>query len=130
MLYPLSIEETSDLKKFIKENKVKGYIQNSASSIASLFFFVSKKDRTKWPVENYRMLNKRTIKNAYSVPFISSLIDRPKEATIFIKLDLQAGFNNICIRKGDEWKAAFNTSEGLFEPTVMFFELCNALATF
>ena len=76
------------------------------------------------------MLNEGTIKNAYSVPLISSLIDRLKGATIFTKLDLRAGFNNICIREGDEWKAAFNTPEGLFEPTVMFFGLCNTPATF
>ena len=46
-LYPLSIEETSELKKFIKENKEKGYIRDSTSPIASPFFFVSKKDGTK-----------------------------------------------------------------------------------
>jgi hypothetical protein len=34
------------------------------------------------------------------------------------------------IRKGDEWKAAFITNEGLFEPTVMFFGLTNSPATF
>jgi hypothetical protein len=31
---------------------------------------------------------------------------------------------------GDEWKAAFLTPEGLFEPTVMFFGLTNSPATF
>jgi hypothetical protein len=34
------------------------------------------------------------------------------------------------IKEGDEWKAAFITNEGLFEPTVMFFGLTNSLATF
>src|SRR5262249_27533565 len=32
--------------------------------------------------------------------------------------------------KGDEWKAAFKTPRGLFEPTVAFFGLCNMPATF
>jgi L-rhamnose mutarotase len=40
------------------------------------------------------------------------------------------GYNNIHIKDGDEWKAAFKTSEGLFEPTVMFFGLTNSPATF
>src|SRR5260221_14083441 len=30
------------------------------------------------------------------------------------------------IKEGDEWKAAFQTNQGLFEPTVMFFRLCNS----
>ena len=34
------------------------------------------------------------------------------------------------IKEGNEWKAAFKTSEGLFEPQVMFFGLCNSPATF
>ena len=34
------------------------------------------------------------------------------------------------IRKGDEWKAAFITNQGLFEPKVMFFGLTNSPATF
>jgi reverse transcriptase-like protein len=40
------------------------------------------------------------------------------------------GYNNICIKKGDKWKATFKTSEGFFELTVMFFGLTNSLATF
>ena len=34
------------------------------------------------------------------------------------------------IRPGDEFKAAFITSRGLFEPTVMFFGMTNSPATF
>ena len=34
------------------------------------------------------------------------------------------------IKEEDEWKAAFSTPEGSFEPTVMFFGLTNSPATF
>ena len=34
------------------------------------------------------------------------------------------------IKEGDEWKAVFTTSEGFFEPMVMFFGLMNSPATF
>ena len=34
------------------------------------------------------------------------------------------------IKKGDEWKAAFTTHIGLFEPVVMFFGMMNSPATF
>jgi hypothetical protein len=45
-------------------------------------------------------------------------------------LDICWGCNNIRIKEGDEWKVAFITNEGLFEPTIMFFGLTNSLATF
>ena len=40
------------------------------------------------------------------------------------------GYNNVHIREGDEWKAAFCTNRGLFEPLVMYFGLTNSPATF
>jgi len=40
------------------------------------------------------------------------------------------GYNNLRIKEGDKWKAAFMTLERSFKPTVMFFELMNSPATF
>ena len=34
------------------------------------------------------------------------------------------------IKEGNEWKAAFTTPKGSFEPTVMFFRLTNSPVTF
>jgi hypothetical protein len=50
--------------------------------------------------------------------------------TIFTKADLCWGFNNICIKEEDQWKAAFKTPFGLFKPSTMPFGLCNAPSTF
>ena len=47
-----------------------------------------------------------------------------------MKMDLQWGYNNVRIKEGDEWKAAFSTPEGSFKPMVMFFGLTNSPATF
>src|ERR1700678_195884 len=58
------------------------------------------------------------------------MMDKLKGAKYFTKLDVQWGYNNVQIKKGDEWKAAFKTNRGLFEPTVMFFGMCNSPATF
>ena len=51
-------------------------------------------------------------------------------AKYFTKFDVQWGFNNVCIKDGDQWKAAFKTNLGLYEPMVMFFGLCNSPLTF
>jgi len=39
-------------------------------------------------------------------------------------------YNNVWIKEGDEWKATFLTNKGLFEPQVIYFELCNSPGTF
>ncbi|KAF8665020.1 hypothetical protein AX16_000666 [Volvariella volvacea WC 439] len=71
-----------------------------------------------------------TIKNKYPLPLIQELIDKVKHSKVFTKFDVCWGYNNIRIKEGDEWKAAFKTNQGLFEPTVMFFGLTNSPATF
>ena len=45
-------------------------------------------------------------------------------------MDIRWGYNNVPIKPDDRWKAAFITPLRLFEPTVMFFGLCNSPATF
>ncbi len=70
------------------------------------------------------------IKNQYPLPLISELMDKLRGDKSYSKLDLQWGYNNVHIKKGDEWKAAFRTNWGLYEPTVMFFGLTNSPATF
>ena len=55
---------------------------------------------------------------------------RIQNAKRFTKVDIQWGYNNVHIKKGDKHKAAFITNQGLFKPTVMFFRLTNSPATF
>jgi hypothetical protein len=99
--------------------------------MASPFFFISKKDSKKLrPVQDYRRLNEGMIRNAYPLPRVDELLDKLKGAKYFTKLDLRWGYNNVRIRPGDEWKAAFKCSKGLYEPLVMFFGLCNSPGTF
>jgi hypothetical protein len=64
------------------------------------------------------------------LPLISEVIDQLKDAKYFNKLDIIWGYNNVRIREGDKWKAAFLTNRGLFEPTIMFFGMSNSPATF
>jgi Reverse transcriptase (RNA-dependent DNA polymerase) len=130
-VYPLTPGEQVKLDKFLDKNLRKGYIHPSKLPMSSPFFFVVKKDAEALrPCQDYRYLNEGTIKNAYPLPLVSDLVDKLKGAQWFTKLDIRWGYHNIWIKEGDEWKATFKTNQGLFEPTVMFFGLCNSPATF
>jgi hypothetical protein len=50
--------------------------------------------------------------------------------TFFTKFNIQWGYNNIHIKDGDQWKAAFLTHKGLFESMVIYFRLTNSPTTF
>ena len=128
--YNLTPEEQKELDAFLKENLEKGYIWPSKSPMATLFFFVMKKDGKLRPCQDYWYLNEWTIKDAYPLPLIFELMDKIKDGKYFTKLDIRWGYNNVQIKEGDEWKAAFKTNRGLYEPTVMFFGMCNSPATF
>ena len=65
------------------------------------------------------------IKDKTLLPLIGEVIDKLKEVKYFNKLNLIWGYNNIQIKEGDEWKAAFLTNKGLFELQVMYFGLYN-----
>ena len=126
-IYTLTKPEQGALEDFIQEHLKKGYIKPSKSPYAAPFF-IKKKDGKLWPVQDYRKLNQWTICNWYPLPLIPELINWVK--SLFSKMDVHWGYNNVHIKEGDQWKAAFITNQGLFEPKVMFFGLTNSPATF
>ncbi|KAK3559000.1 hypothetical protein QTP86_000119 [Hemibagrus guttatus] len=80
-IYSLTLPEEKAMEEYIKEALAQGYICPSTSPAASSFFFVAKKD---------------------------GALERLRGATVFTKLDLRSAYNLIRIRKGDEWKTAFD----------------------
>ena len=129
-VYLLSREEREEVREFIREQLRKEYIQLSKSSQMAPIFFVGKKDGKKWMVQDYWYLSEWTIKNNYLLLLISDVLENIGTKKVFTKMDLRWGYNNVRIKEEDEWKAAFTTLEGSFEPLVMFFGLTNSPATF
>ena len=105
-------------------------IVESKSRYIAPYFYISKEDSSLWLVQDYRKLNQVTIKDKMPLPLIGEIINKPKKVKYFNKLDLIWGYNNIWVKEGDEWKAAFLMNKDLFKPQVMYFGLCNSLRTF
>ena len=80
----------------------KGYIRPSKLPQMAPVFFVGKKNGKKRIVQNYRYLNKWTVKNNYPLSLISDIIENIGTKRVFIKIDLWWGYNNVRIKKGDE----------------------------
>ena len=129
-VYPLSRNKREKVQKFVDEHLKKGYIRPSKSQQMSPVFFIGKKDRGKRMVMDYRKLNRQTVKNNYPLPLITELVDNIGSKQVFTKMDLQWGYNNVRVKEGDEWKAAFTTHVGSFKPVVMFFRMTNSPAIF
>ena len=129
-VYLLSRKEQEEVREFVKEQLRKGYIQPSKLPQMALVFFMGKKNRKKRIVQDYRYLNEWTIKNNHPFLLISDVLENIGTKKVFTKMDLRWGYNNIRIKEGDEWKAAFTTLEGSFKLMVMFFRLTNSPAMF
>jgi hypothetical protein len=94
-VYPMTRTEEEALDEFLDEQLVKGYIRPSISPYASSFFFIKKKDGKLRPVQDYRNLNKWTVRNQYPLPLITALIRDLGGAHIYTKLDVRWGYNNV-----------------------------------
>jgi hypothetical protein len=108
----------------------KGYIRPSTSPWVAPVLFVEKKDGTKRMCIDYRALNEVTIKNKYPLPRIEDMFDQLRGAGVFSKIDLRSGYHQLRIRPLDIRKTTFITKYGLYEYTVMSFELTNSPALF
>jgi len=130
-VYPLSCKEQEAEDKFLDENLAKGYIVPSHSPYGFSTFSVPKKDskETRYIID-YRPLNAVTHKDVTPLPNLAQCIQDLQGMEVFSKFDIRWGYNNIRIKKGNEWKGAFKTRCGLYEPKVMFFSMSNSPASF
>ena len=129
-VYRQTETELEATRNFIQDSLAKGYITDSKSPYASGLFYRAKADGKLRPIMDYRALNKWTVRDTYPLPLIGNILDHLQGKTLFTKFDIRWGFNNIHIKEEDQWKAAFKTPFGLYEPTVMYFGLTNSPATF
>src|SRR5882724_12709345 len=62
-------------------------------------------------------------KDQYLIPPITNLLNQLGSTKVYTKLDLCAGYYNVCIAAGHEWKTAFRMCYGSFEFLVMLMDL-------
>ena len=120
-----------EVKAHIQEMLNLGAIRPSNSPWASAMVLVRKKDgRLRFCID-LRRLNNRTIKDAYSLPKIESILDSLIGAQIFSTLDLKAGYWQVEMAEECKAYTAFTCGPlGFYECGTMPFGATNAPATF
>ena len=92
--------------------------------------FVKKKDGSLHLCVNFCGLNCISKKDCYSLLLISNLLDSPRKAWVYSKIDLCYAYHLAHIANGDEWKTTFKTCYRSFEWSIILFGLTNAPAAF
>ena len=84
------------------ENLEKRCIVPSKLPMASPVFFIKKTDGKLHLIQDYQKLNEIIIKNHYSLPLASDIINKLKDVKIFTKFDIRSGYHNVRIKEGDK----------------------------
>jgi len=129
-IYLLSGTELGLLRQFLDDMLGKGFIQSSQSPGGAPVLFAKKKDGILRLCVDFRNLNKITRKDRYPIPLVTNLLNQLGSVKVYTKLDLRAGYYNVCIAAGHEWKTTFRMHYGSFEFLVMPMGLTNAPTMF
>ena len=119
-----------EIEKTIKELLAMGHIWPSKSPFTYFLVLVKKKDGTLRMCIDYKVLNKKTIKNRYPIPWIDNLLDELHGVCFFSKLYLGLDSHQIQVREKDIEKIVFRCHCGHFEFVVIPFGLTNSPTTF
>ena len=126
----LSDDKMSAARAQFADLEKQGVIRRSNSPWSSPLHLTKKADGTWRPCGDYRRLNDATVDDRYPLPHLHDFNARLQGCTIFSKIDLVRGYNQVPMREGHIPKTAIITPFGLFEFVRMPFGLKNAAQTF
>lgn len=127
---PISPKDFEDLRRHLQGLLDANIITPSNSSFSSPIVLCRKKNFDLRLVCDYRLLNSRTIKDAYAVPKIEDLIMTLSGSKYFCSLDLCKAFYHVPMSEQAKKLSAFITPFGLFEWNRLSQGLVNAPSCF
>jgi len=120
-----------EVRKHLEQLLSSGIIEKSKSPFASAVVLVRKKNGSLRLCVDYRLLNRKTIKDAYALPRIEEIFDILHGARYFSTLDMKAGYHQVPIEESHKERTAFTVGPlGFWQYRSMPFGLCNSPATY
>ncbi|GFX59975.1 retrovirus-related Pol polyprotein from transposon 297 [Trichonephila clavipes] len=108
----LSLPEKREVEKQIDEWLEQGIIRESCSDFSSPVVVCKKKEGTMRLCIDYRKLNKKIVKDRYSLPIIEEVLDKLGNGKIFTMLDLKNAFFHVDVDEASRKYTAFVTETG------------------
>lgn len=128
--YPVSPYIQKILNAELDEMLTEGIVVPSKSAWASPVVLVKKPDGSHRFCVDYRQVNNVTKRDAYPLPYISSILDRLRDAKFLSSLDIKSAYWQVPVEETSQEKTAFTVpGRGLFQFTRMPFGLHNSPAT-
>lgn len=126
----LSPSEKNIVNAQIEEWEKQGIVRPSSSDYASPVVLVKKKDGSHRLCIDYRLLNRKIIKDRYPLPLIEDQLDQLQDTKVFSTLDLKNGFFHVRIDEASVRYTAFIVPDGQYEFLRVPFGLCNSPSVF
>ena len=120
-----------ELKTHLAELLSAGVITESKSPFSSNMVIIRKRCGALRLCIDFRRINAKTIKDAYTIPRVDTLLDSLKGARYFASIDLISGYHQVKMHPEHCERTAFSAGPfGFFEFKKMPFGLCNSPSTF
>nr|GEU52585.1 putative reverse transcriptase domain-containing protein [Tanacetum cinerariifolium] len=113
--YRLAPSKMKELSDKLKELFDRGFIRPSSLPWGAPVLFVKKKDGSFRMCIDYQELNKLTMTNRYPLPRIDDLFDQLQGLSVYSKIDLRLGYQQLRVREEDIPKTAFRTRYGHYK---------------
>lgn len=128
--YPISPIVASKMHQMLDEMLEEDIVEPSKSAWSSPVILVRKRDGGQRFCVDYRKLNQVTKRDAYPLPYVSTILDRLRDAKFLSSLDIKSAYWQVPIEEKSREKTAFTVpGRGLFHFKRMPFGLHNAPAT-